>query len=264
MHKKYFFPKAQQQRINVFAHLTHTNLLCMQILFGIWKSPVWIWKSPGIQNTQPHLPLTFSALPNIGFMCQINARDYWLFDPCMKISKAKKSGKYKASAWKIHTFLWHHLSWQVYLRQAHSHLKSRTCANHSHITSKVCSESILHSMLEEVWIFPHHLVTFCTVSFLLCIARPYLFFPRKYSTNGIPFNIQILSSASASICTASAQICHDVPLSQRQASLIERKMLEVLRCWGESGDLGPAYEGMKRCVRSPGRGQWGRLQGTMV
>ena len=203
--------------------------------FGSGKVLFWIWKSPGIQNTQPHLPFTFSALPNIGFMYQINAREHWLFDPCMKISKAKKSGKYKASVWKIHTFLWHHLSWQVYLRQAHSHLKSRTCANHSHITSKVCCESILHSMLEEVWIFPHHLVTFCTVSFLLCIARPYLFFPRKYSTNGIPFSVQILSSASASLCTAGAQICHDVPLSPSQASLIERKMIEVLHCWGVRG-----------------------------
>lgn len=225
----------------------------MQILFWLWKSPVWIWKSPGIQNTQPHLPLTSSALPNIGFMCQINAREDWLFDPCMKISKAKKSGKYKASAWKIHTFLWHHLSWQVYLRQAHSHLKSRTCANHSHITSKVCSESILHSMLEEVWIFPHHLVTFCTVSFLLCIARPYLFFPRKYSTNGIPFSIQILSSASASICTASARICHDVPLSQSQASLIERKMIEVCRCWGESqGTVGQPMRGWRDALEFQG------------
>ena len=170
-----------------------------------------------------------------------------------KSQKPRNLANTKHRPEKSTLFLWHHLSWQVYLRQAHSHLKSRTCANHSHITSKVCSESILHSMLEEVWIFPHHLVTFCTVSLLLCIARPYLFFPRKYSTNGIPFSIQILSSASASICTASAQICHDVPLSQSQASLIERKMIEVRRCWGESqGTVGQPMRGWRDALEFQG------------
>lgn len=129
-----------------------------------WKT-VWFFGSERVLSSwhPQHLPLPSSALANVWFMCQINAIEHGLSDQCMNISTAQKCGEYKALIWNSLPSLRHHWSEHIYLRHTHSHSESRACTNHSHITDEKCAKSILCGMLEDEWIFPHHLVTFYTV-----------------------------------------------------------------------------------------------------
>lgn len=89
---------------------------------------------------------------------------------------------------------------------------------------------------------------FARFNFCSLLLDPTFFFPRKYSTNGIPFSILTLgsdSSPSAFICAAAALLCRDVSLGQIQASLIERKRTAVFGCWGEKQSQGTRDQPMR-------------------
>lgn len=146
---------------------------------------------------QQHLPLTFPALSNVRFMWEINSIEHRISDQYRKISKAKKSGKYKALAWKILTFLWHRLSWQVYLRHTHTHIWRAGLALTILTSPAKCVLSpYCEAYLRTCGFF--HIIWWHFTQFNFCslLLDPTFFFPCKHSTNGISFSILTLGSDS--------------------------------------------------------------------
>lgn len=155
----------------------------------------------------------------------------------MKLAKAKKSGKYKALAWKILTFLWHQLSWQVYLRHTHTHIWRAGLAL-TILTSlaKCVLSPYCEAYLRTCGFF--HIIWWHFTQFNFCsllLDPTFFFFPcetfhqwdfLQHFNPGLRL-FPLLQHLSVLLLHSFATMC------QIGAPLVERKRTEVLSCWGE-------------------------------
>lgn len=115
----------------------------------------------------------------------------------------------------------------------------------------MCTKSILCCILEDVWIFLHHLVVFYTVLLLLFIARPYLFFfLSQTSTKGVSFSILTLSWEPFLSFTIYWHCCHT---TLPQCDHLSNPSLPD---WRE-GDRGVWLAEERNTAGGGGNGPWG-------